>query len=208
MKILAHRGHWSQPAERNTLAAFERAFAAGWGIEIDVRDLDGALVVSHDPPLAGALPFAAVVAAHAAHADAGCLAVNVKADGLQAGLADALAPVARDDWFAFDMSVPDTLGYLHHGLPVFTRHSDVEPEPVLLDRAGGVWLDDFGGGWLDEAHVARHLAAGLKVAVVSPELHGRDHRAAWQDWRRWSVWASPDVLLCTDLPTDAEEVFA
>jgi hypothetical protein len=147
-------------------------------------------------------------AAHAAHADAGCLAVNVKADGLQAGLADALAPVARDDWFAFDMSVPDTLGYLHHGLPIFTRHSDVEPEPVLLDRAGGVWLDDFGGGWLDEAHVARHLAAGLKVAVVSPELHGRDHRAAWQDWRRWSVWASPDVLLCTDLPTDAEEVFA
>jgi hypothetical protein len=44
--------------------------------------------------------------------------------------------------------------------------------------------------------------------VVSPELHGRDHVAAWDEWRRWTVWASPDVHLCTDHPSHAQEVFA
>ena len=61
MTSLAHRGLWAEADERNTLAAFRDAFAHGWGVELDVRDLDGALVISHDPPAAGALPFGAVV---------------------------------------------------------------------------------------------------------------------------------------------------
>ena len=52
------------------------------------------------------------------------------------------------------------------------------------------------------------LDAGKHVAVVSPELHKRDHVAAWQQWRTWSVWDSERVHLCTDHPTQAEEVFA
>ena len=88
------------------------------------------------------------------------LAVNIKADGLQAPLARALAGLDGAQWFAFDMSVPDALGYVRAGLPTFTRHSDVEPDPVLLEDAHGVWLDDFGGGWLGEEQIAAHLAAG------------------------------------------------
>jgi glycerophosphoryl diester phosphodiesterase len=206
MKLLAHRGHWTADHERNTLEAFERAFRSGWGVETDVRDLDGELVVSHDLPRTGALPFAEVVRAHARHPEAGELAVNVKADGLQDLLLQELDPAV--EWFAFDMSVPDALACLRRGLPSFTRHSDVEPEPALYDRSEGVWLDDFGGGWIREEHVARHLESGKRVAVVSPELHGRDHAPVWAEWSRWSVWADPAVLLCTDLPGDAEETFA
>src|SRR5215208_3605025 len=112
MRILAHRGHWSAPQERNTLQGFESAFRHGWGAEIDVRDLDGELVVSHDTPRHGALPFTQAVAAYAALAQPGPLAVNVKSDGLQEKLAGALRGVT--DWFAFDMSVPDTLVCLKH----------------------------------------------------------------------------------------------
>jgi glycerophosphoryl diester phosphodiesterase len=137
-RILAHRGVWTDPAERNTLAAFERAFARGWGAEIDVRDLDGTLVVSHDPPRAGALPFADVVAAYAAAGTGGTLAINTEADGLHAPLAEALAAVDPALWFCFDMAVPDAVVAARHGLPISTRHSDVEPEPVLYDVAGGV----------------------------------------------------------------------
>ncbi|MGH2941268.1 MAG: phosphodiesterase, partial [Solirubrobacteraceae bacterium] len=61
MEPLAHRGLWLAPEQRNTLAAFYDAFEHGCGVEIDVRDLDGALVVSHDPPRTGALTFQAVV---------------------------------------------------------------------------------------------------------------------------------------------------
>ena len=208
MPSLAHRGLWSEPDERNTLDAFRGAFAHGWGVELDVRDRDGVLVISHDPPAADALTFAAVVEAYVAHGCPGRLAVNVKADGLEALVAEALSPVDAARWFAFDMSVPDSLRYASAGLPYFSRHSEIEPDPALYADSCGVWLDDFYGGFVTEARIAAHLEAGKHVAVVSPELHKRDHLPVWDEWRRWSVWGSDRVHLCTDHPHQAEEVFA
>jgi glycerophosphoryl diester phosphodiesterase len=205
---LAHRGLWCSPAERNSLAAFRDAFAAGLGVELDVRDLGGSLVVSHDPPVAGALRFETVVAAYLQYGCPGVLAVNVKSDGLVEMLAHAMRGVDTARWFAFDMSVPDTLAYAHAGLPFFSRHSDVEPAPALYQQAAGVWLDDFNGGFIAEARIAEHLAADKRVAVVSPELHRRQYAVAWDEWRDWAVWGSSDVLLCTDHPALAQEMFA
>ncbi len=196
------------PVQRNSLAAFTDAFARGWGVELDVRDLDGSLVVSHDPPGQGALALGAVVDAYLAHGCPGCLAINIKADGLAELLAESLAAVLPARWFAFDMSVPDTLHYARAGLPFFTRRSDVEPVPALYEQAHGVWLDDFRGAFISERRIVEHLSDGKRVAVVSPELHDRDHRAAWSQWCTWDVWGSADVLLCTDHPNSAEEVFA
>src|SRR5690349_20512523 len=82
MMILAHRGWWLAPHERNTLGAFEKAFAAGHGVELDVRDLNGELVISHDPATTGALSFARVLECYAANGAPGRLAINIKADGL------------------------------------------------------------------------------------------------------------------------------
>jgi glycerophosphoryl diester phosphodiesterase len=206
--LLAHRGAWARAAQRNTLAAFRDAFASGWGVELDVRDLDGELVISHDPPAAGALSFADVVEAYAAAGCPGALAVNVKADGLEALTAAHLRDVDPAHWFAFDMSVPDTLRYERRELPYFTRHSDLENVPALYEAAGGVWLDDFAGGFVTQERIAAHLQAGKRVAVVSPELHGRDREPVWDVWRSWPVWASEDVFLCTDHPSQAQEVFA
>lgn len=208
MAPLAHRGLWLAPEQRNTLAAFRDAFDHGCGIEIDVRDLDGTLVVSHDPPQTGALPFETVVAAWRDHPSAGTLAINVKADGLEQLLAGALRGTDPDRSFVFDMSIPDALRYVRAGIPYFTRHSEVEPEPALYAGATGVWLDDFAGGFITEARIAAHVHEGKRVAVVSPELHGRDHVVVWDEWRRWAVWRERDVLLCTDHPTRAQEVFA
>jgi glycerophosphoryl diester phosphodiesterase len=208
MAPLAHRGLWLAPGQRNSLAAFRDAFSHGCGVELDVRDLDGTLVVSHDPPLAGVLTFDAVVAAWGEHANAGALAINVKADGLDQMLATALRETDPARSFVFDMSIPDALSYVRAGIPYFARHSDVEPEPALYADAAGVWLDDFAGGFITAQRIAAHVKRGKRVAVVSPELHGRDHEAAWSEWRRWDVWSSPDVLLCTDHPTRAQEVFA
>jgi glycerophosphoryl diester phosphodiesterase len=208
MTLLAHRGLWAVASARNTLQAFSDAFANGWGVELDVRDLAGEPVISHDPPAAGALAFGAVVEEYLAHGTPGLLAVNVKADGLPAMLAAALARVPAERWFAFDMSVPDTRGYQSAGLPYYTRHSDLESAPALYDAARGVWLDDFAGAFIDEAKIAAHLDAGKHVAVVSPELHGRDHGGVWSQWRRWAVWGDPRVHLCTDHPLEAQEVFA
>lgn len=186
--------------------AFDRSFAGGLGAEIDVRDLDGRLVVSHDPPRAGALPFEKVLAAHAAHGHPGVLAINVKADGLVAEIASEMAATPR--WFAFDMSVPDTLHYARAGVPYFTRQSEFEASPSLYGQAAGVWLDCFERDWVDEAIVAEHRGAGKSVCLVSPELHGRSNESAWDVWRTWVVRQDGAVSVCTDLPERASELLS
>jgi glycerophosphoryl diester phosphodiesterase len=200
LKIISHRGWWREPAEKNTLTAFERTIAAGYGTETDVRDLAGRLVVSHDPAEAGAMAWDDLVAMFA---KAGLpLAVNVKADGLAPLLARAMATCGIP-WFAFDMSGPETVRYAAAGLPYYTRHSDIEPEPILYAQAAGVWLDAFRGDWFDRDVVARHVDAGKAVCLVSPELHGREPRALWDRLAD----LPGDVTLCTDLPDEADRAF-
>lgn len=49
---IAHRGLWSEPAPENSLAAFEAAASAGYGVEFDVQlSADGEAVVFHDDRL-------------------------------------------------------------------------------------------------------------------------------------------------------------
>jgi hypothetical protein len=200
MKIMSHRGFWKQPAEKNTLAALAYSVAHGFGTETDVRDRLGELVLAHDPALSNAPAWQEVVALFKG---AGLpLAVNVKADGLSPALAKAFES-SGIDWFAFDMSGPETVRFARAGLPYFTRHSDVEPEPILYNRAAGVWLDGFDDIWFDRDTITAHLAAGKRVCIVSPDLHGRDPQALWP-----MLNDLPDtVMLCTDIPDKALQYF-
>ena len=208
MRILSHRGFWLSPSEKNTPQAFARSFESGFGTETDLRDLDGTLVIAHDPPRQGALSAESVLLQHRAVDPGLPLALNIKADGLQAMVADLLQRLDVPDAFVFDMSVPDMLGWLRVGVPVYTRMSDVEPEPLLADRAAGVWLDAFHSNWWDAATIARLLDARLGVCVVSPDLHGRDHRPAWDLIAAAAEVAGSDrLMLCTDFPQDAKEYF-
>jgi hypothetical protein len=207
MKILAHRGHWLEPQQKNSFAAFERAWSGDFGIETDLRDLDGAIVVSHDPPQRGAATFESLLQAHAARAPQTPLALNIKADGLQSAVAQSLAKYHAANFFVFDMSVPDSLSYLRAGLPVFLRLSEYEPQTPLLDRAAGVWLDAFERDWWTPDTVRALQARGRSVAIVSPELHGRPHEDTWQALRSLEPEVRSSALLCTDFPADADRFF-
>ena len=128
------------------------------------------------------------------------LALNIKADGLESLLTAALRKYRVEDYFVFDMSVPDMVGYAAGGVRFFMRHSDLEPQPALYEHADGVWLDAFYSDWIDENTVARHREHGKRVCLVSPELHGRDHLPFWTKLRSMSGVASSDLLICTDHP--------
>lgn len=173
-------------------------------METDLRDRNGTLVVSHDPP--DALSATLDIALPPQHIPPGTtLALNLKADGLYPLLSAWLAQAIALDTFIFDMSVPEQRRY--PGVSVFTRHSDLEPEPVLYSDAQGVWLDAFENEWWHNDVVTCHLAAGKRVAIVSPELHGRDYNDRWRSIRASPWWACGEVLLCTDFPNEAAEVF-
>lgn len=203
MIVLSHRGYWRASEEKNQPVAFERTVAEAFGTETDVRDLAGELVVSHDLAMPGDQPWSQVLDLF--EGTGLTLAVNIKADGLSSVLAGKFA--GRDiDWFAFDMSGPETFRYRAAGLPFFTRHSDIETAPILYEDAAGVWLDSFGPIWFDQSVIQRHLDAGKRVCIVSPELHGRNPETLWP---MLNGLPSPQgqLMLCTDLPDRARSYF-
>jgi len=206
MEILSHRGYWLHAQEKNTVAAFERSFALGYGTETDVRDLAGQLVISHDPPRGGELTLAQLL--ELAGPRQLPLAINIKADGLAGLVAQEMARHRYSNWFVFDMSIPDTRAQLGAANPAYVRMSEFEPAPPFLELASGVWLDAFeSDSWRIDA-LARLLARDIKVCLVSPELHRRDHRAFWQELKQGTWHGHGKVALCTDLPEQASTFFA
>lgn len=201
--VLAHRGLWRDRAAANTPAALEAALRAGFGVETDVRDCLGTLVISHDMPTGTEQRFDDFLDRYIETGSAAPLAINVKADGLAAAIHDAVAARGITDYFCFDMSVPDTRGYAARGMRFFARLSELEPCTPVLDEAGGIWLDAFAGTWFDAAKVRRWLDAGRDVCVVSPELHGRPHEALWtllHDCLAMGAGHGGRLMICTDFP--------
>ncbi len=204
MNIIAHRGFWLKPEEKNSEAAFKRAFENGFGVETDLRQYDGRLIVSHDPPVQPVFEFARFL--ELAALSGTTLAINTKEDGLAPDLAEAMNDHPDTDWFAFDMAVPDMLPHFARGLPTFTRISDIEPEPVCEKETQGVWLDAFYGDWWSLDVLDNILATGKRLAIVSPELHGRDYQKVWKMLANWDNPARNQVLICTDHPDKCREM--
>lgn len=207
MKILSHRGYWREPAEKNGVIAFRRTFELGFGTETDVRDLNGRLVISHDPATEGAMPLSTFLELSKAHGSPLPLAINVKSDGLAALLRQEMNAHGVLDWFVFDMSIPDMRWHLKESNPVFTRMSEVERSPAWLDEASGVWLDAFENHWYDIEVPKDLLAMGKQVCVVSPELHRRPHLPYWEWLKKHGLHQHQAMLLCTDFPEEARSFF-
>ena len=109
MRVLSHRGWWTSTSEKNTESAFRRSFDAQCGTETDVRDMDGVLVISHDPPRSEASPlsfdaFLDIYVDSGAHDRGLPLALN---DGRHLGAAKGTSPLVErdrvDDLHALEM---------------------------------------------------------------------------------------------------------
>ena len=120
MKFLSHRGYWNYDYEKNTAIAFERSFSLGFGTETDLRDLNGEVVISHDMPSVGVLTFSEMLEIYCKYDKPLPLALNIKSDGLQKKVKSKLLEYGVENYFLFDMSIPDHLVSLKHGLKCFT----------------------------------------------------------------------------------------
>ncbi|WP_449567282.1 hypothetical protein [Lelliottia nimipressuralis] len=208
MHILAHRGLWLAPEERNTRTALWTGFHRGFGAETDVRDLDGELVISHDMPRRGALPLSVVLEDYVRAGQPGLLALNVKSDGLAPAMKVLLDQYGVDNYFCFDMSVPDTFSYLQAGLRTAARFSEYEPEGGLSARLPVLWVDGFEGVTVTVEALRHWLEIGKRVCLVSPELHGRRSEELWSLLLQLppALRARPNLMLCTDFPERARDV--
>jgi glycerophosphoryl diester phosphodiesterase len=204
--IIAHRGFWLEATEQNTEVAFRRALSNGFGIETDLRDRSQSVVISHDMASPESMTIEHFLKLCTIAPDV-TLALNIKADGLQASMASLCID---NPHFYFDMSVPDMLGYLKSGVPLYTRYSNIESEPALLDKCEGVWLDNFDNGELDVAALQSYLELGKHVVLVSPELHKRDEKSYWKQLKTFleeNESYENKLGLCTDFPLEARSYF-
>lgn len=205
MKIISHRGYWIESEEKNSISAFKRSWELCFGIETDIRDSQGQLVISHDAP-SGSEMLLTEFLSHIPNLKLP-LALNIKADGLAKHISKLMHSTHLEDWFLFDMSIPDMREYIAMGLPVFTRLSEIETHPVLLEHTNGVWIDAFDSVWYDAKLIKKLLDDRKKVCIVSPELHKRDFSTCWSMFRTPFFITHQYLYLCTDYPQRAKDFF-
>ncbi len=227
--ILDHRAFWCKDfscfenkQEQNSINAFKNSFQQNRGVETDLRDLNGNLVISHD------LPFNQNILAEQVfklYKQLNCnakLALNIKADGLQSKLKELLEKYEISNYFVFDMSVPDCLHYADSNINFYIRSSEheVNPKlssPLLYKKAKGVWFDQFKEESESNLQSIRHfLQDGKELCIVSPELHawGRVNGNYIKYWKLYkNIFTElkkeelSKVSLCTDLPLQAKDFF-
>ena len=209
--ILAHRGLFLNESEKNSPDALNRAIDEGFGIETDLRDFDGNIIISHDPPRSSRMPisFEGLLKQINSSPNMGRIALNIKSDGLSAMIESLIASHSLDPnrFFVFDMSIPDSLSYLKGSIPAYSRISEYEQSAPFPQQSKGVWVDNFNGHFPQVQWATDLVEKGIRAAVVSSELHQRDHSDLWNKIFETGLYLNPLFELCTDFPIEAAKRF-
>tara|TARA_Y100000296_G_C5140876_1_gene240918 strand:- start:667 stop:1308 length:642 start_codon:yes stop_codon:yes gene_type:complete len=209
MEIIAHRGFWAQSSEKNTFSSFKKALENGYGIETDVRDLSGDIVISHDLPLGREDRLDSFLSLYGELGSHTILALNIKSDGLQEQLLNLFSKHSITNYFLFDMSIPDHIKSKNDFI-TYCRQSEYEEiNNRVYSFSQGVWFDLFERAInkKDLEVIQKYIDEGKKVCIVSPELHGRDYLNDWEKIKNYLPINSNELSLCTDYPDKAEEFF-
>lgn len=210
IKIISHRGFWKTKKEMNSRRAFSNAIRNNYGIETDVRDFRGKIVISHDILSGGKiLTFDEFIYKYKSdctkyNSDT-TLALNIKSDGLFNKISKVLKKYHIDNYFLFDMSFPESMNYKSLNLNIFYRMSEYENISRNVKNIKGVWLDQFKSNWYNKKKINEIRDKWGEICVVSPELHKRDYLECWSILKY--LKNKKKIMLCTDFPDKAEEFF-
>ena len=176
MQVIKHRC--------NTLSSIE-FLDPNFGAEIDIRDHDGVLILSHDP----FLPHDNVIELELFLQNwkaLGTLILNVKSEGLEIKCIELLVKYKISNWFFLDLSMPHFIKYSKiaferiikgfSGENMAVRFSDKEPIAYALnfkDRVRWVWIDWFEEIVISKSNYDELKGAGFKLCLVSPELQDK-----------------------------------
>ena len=192
--IFAHRGKWNNQDAPNSELSIRNAIRDGLSVETDIRDLNGEIVISHDPCVGDKYKrFSEFVD------ESSRIAINVKSDGLAERLQEYAVPIRASKSFIFDCSFPELLRYKRAGIPHAIRMSEYERELAWVPDY--IWLDCFESDWWLEETSILEVMKETPTIVVSPELHGRKQIEVWQRVIQLRS-EGLDLSVCTDLPTE------
>lgn len=180
LEILKHRA--------NTLDQINLKF----GLEIDIRDYNNKLVLAHDPPTSQNLLLSDFLKEISLNQ---LLAINVKSTEIENELHSILNEFNISNYFTFDWPVPSLLKALKQKLSCAFRLSEFEKD--IIPGCDWVWIDSFQTIWYDSEFLNSLKRSGLKIAIVSPELHNR--KSDLEQVKEIVNSIKVDAI-CTDLP--------
>lgn len=167
MKLIAHRIN-----SKEALGAVPREY----GVEIDIRTQGKDLILHHDPFCDGEKLTDWLEAYQ--HKT---IILNVKEEGLESTLIEAMDRHGIKDFFFLDQSIPFLVKYSKLGeRRCACRISEYETMDSVMRFAGKidwVWVDCFTHLPIDKHDANRLKQAGFKLCFVSPELQGRTAEA-------------------------------
>lgn len=163
-----------------------------YGLEIDVRDSVGELVISHNPVLGNEV----TLNDYLKHIDnKKLLAINSKSSEIENKLKQILQTNNITNYFTFDWPVPSLIKAIQVQLVCAFRLSEYEKE--IIPNCLWVWIDAFHSIWYNEIFLNSLKSKGLKIAIVSPELHNRKDELSKV---KELVKSGKVDAICTDLP--------
>jgi hypothetical protein len=180
MILLKHRA--------NTIEDFDKRY----GMEIDLRDFGDKLVISHDLPNQNSLKLEEFLSKIPNET---FLAINVKSSEIEIELKKILDKYNFKNYFTFDHSIPSLIKSIKCSLSCAFRLSEYEKE--IIPNCSWVWVDCFEKIWYDVEYLKSLKNLTLKIALVSPELHGR--KSEIHKFEEIVNSISVDVI-CTDIP--------
>ncbi len=205
LKLICHRGLWLKTVEQNTKISFERAIDNKFGIEMDIRDYNGKIIISHDPVNTKKVYYFNNFIkdfSKRINKNQTILALNIKSDGLSEILKKILKKYSIKNYFVFDMSVPELIQYKKKKIKFFERFSNYEKNLVFNKSSDGIWVDNFFG-----QYNFPKLKVKKVICFVSPECHLKKHKRA-MFWSRLKKFRSnTNIFLCTDFPFLAKRYF-
>ena len=191
MRYIAHRV--------NTVEEL-RATPTQFGVELDIRSLGSEIILQHDPFVGGEN-----IDDWLAHYRHGTLILNVKEEGLEDAVLRLMSNYGIQDFFFLDQSFPFLVKTSNCGEQrCAVRVSEFESIDTVMSLAGRVewvWVDCFTRFPLTGEQCRALQAAGFKLCLVSPELHGRDAIASIPQMRSLLHAQKVDAdAVCTKRP--------
>ena len=163
-----------------------------FGLEIDIHNYNNKLVLAHDHPNEQSIKLEDFITHIPKNS---LLAINIKNEEVEVELKIILSRSKTTNYFTFDWPVTSLRNAINHDLNCAFRLSEYEKD--IVPNCPWVWLDSFNGIWYDADFLISLKKSGIKLAIVSPELHNRE---ADINKVKDIVNAVKVDAMCTDIP--------
>ncbi len=163
-----------------------------YGLEIDIRDYGGKLVLSHDIPNDQSEHLESFLS-HIQENN--FLAINIKSVEIESELKKILSKAKISNYFTFDWPIPSLKKAINYDLNCAFRLSEYEKD--IYPNCEWAWIDAFNEIWYDADYLISLKNNGIKLALVSPELHGRKSDI---DKIKNLINSVEVDAICTDIP--------